>query len=63
MTVGEFKKWVANIPESMEDAKIDWVDFSYANQLGLRICEDYVTISEGPFDEGDYFDSRKVLRK
>lgn len=59
MTIYEFKKWVANIPESMEDANIDWVDFSYPEQLGLRISEDsYVTISEGPFDEGPYSDKR-----
>ena len=47
LTVKEFKRFVAEIPETFDDAQLTYVDFSYADSLqcGLTAGND-VTIME-----------------
>jgi hypothetical protein len=59
-TIAEFKKWIANIPESMNDVQILYVDFhGWDGPLSLIIEERGGAIIEEGLGRPCYVDRRE----
>ena len=61
MRLKDLKKFISEIPESMEDAEVYYVDFSgHGAFLKLRIDSDEgATITDGYQDRDEYLDDRE----
>lgn len=54
ITVRQMREFLQKLPESFQDAEIDYVDFSNATHLYATQHKGYVQITESHIDEDDY---------